>query len=153
MNMLGKAISIAADGHLGVEDKGGKPYILHPIRLMMRLRTDDQELMSIAILHDVVEDTEWTLQQLSNLGFSKRIIDALDCLTHREGESYDDYIERIGTNIDAIRVKLEDLRDNSDITRLRGLTDKDLLRTRKYHRSFVRLKQLRDVHESIRANR
>lgn len=153
MNMLGKAISIAADGHLNVEDKGGKPYILHPIRLMMRLRTDDQELMSIAILHDVVEDTEWTLQQLANLGFSKRVIDALDCLTHRDGEPYEEYIERIGTNIDAIHVKLEDLRDNSDITRLRGISDKDLLRTRKYHKSFVRLKQLREIHESISRTR
>jgi (p)ppGpp synthase/HD superfamily hydrolase len=139
-NLLGLAISIAAEAHVNQVDKGGNPYILHPIRLMMRLRTDDHELMMIAVLHDVVEDSpEWTFGRLIDVGFSERVIDALRCLTHNHNESYDDYIERVCTNIDAIKVKKEDLRDNSDITRLKGISDKDLLRTRKYHRAFVRL--------------
>lgn len=144
-NMLGRAIAIASEAHVDVVDRGGKPYILHPIRIMMRLRTSDEELMSMAILHDVVEDSDWTFDKLRAEGFSERVIKGLICLTHIDGESYEDYIERIGTNIDAIEVKMEDLRDNSDITRLKGLSDKDLLRTRKYHRSFLRLKALKEA--------
>lgn len=136
--MLGKAISIAAQSHEKVCDKGGKAYILHPIRIMMRLRTDDEELMQIAILHDVVEDDpSWTLEELLEAGFDPRVVNALECLTHRENESYGDYIKRVATNEDAIRVKIEDLRDNSDITRLKGISPKDIKRMEKYHRSFL----------------
>ena len=136
--MLSKAISIAAQSHEGVCDKGGRAYILHPMRVMMRLRTDDEALMMIAILHDVVEDDPvWTLEGLTEAGFDPREVGALDCLTHRENESYGDYVRRVATNEDAIRVKLEDLRDNSDITRLKGITGKDLKRMEKYHKSFL----------------
>lgn len=143
-NMLGMAISIAAQAHEKQTDRGGKAYILHPIRLMMRLRTNDEDLMQIAILHDVVEDNEmWTFERLDAIGFSSRVIEALKCLSHLDpNEPYESYIERIGKNMDAIKVKKEDLRDNSDITRLKGLSDKDLLRTRKYHKAFIRLKYL-----------
>jgi len=138
--VLGLAISIAAQAHERQRDRGGKAYILHPMRLMMRLRTDDVDLMCMAAMHDVVEDSRWTLDALHREGFNDRVITALDCLTHRDGESYDDYLARICTNEDAIMVKLEDLRDNSDITRLKGLSEKDLLRTRKYHHAFILLK-------------
>ena len=141
-HMLGRAIALAAVVHEDQTDRGGKAYILHPLRIMMRLRSDDEELMMIAILHDVVEDSDWTLAELSRAGYSQRVIDALGLLTHIADETYEDYIERIGTSIDAIRVKKEDLRDNSDITRLKGITDKDLLRTRKYHKAFTRLTEL-----------
>ena len=142
-NMLARAISIASKGHEWQTDKAGKAYILHPLRLMFRLRTDDDELMQMAVLHDVVEDCpDWSLGELLDEGFSTRVISALQCLTHDEFVPYEDYIEKIGTNIDAIRVKKEDLRDNSDITRLKGVTEKDLLRMQKYHKAFVRLTEL-----------
>lgn len=147
-NMLAEAIAIASEAHRRQTDKGGKAYILHPIRLMMRLRTEDEELMCVAILHDVVEDTDWTLDQLHEAGFSARVINALRCLDHPDYEPYEEYIERVGTNIDAIRVKKEDLRDNSDITRLKGISDKDLLRTRKYHRAYMRLLELQKQHDN-----
>jgi len=138
--MLGKAIAIAAEAHQEQKDRGGKPYILHPIRIMMGLNTEDQELMSIAILHDVIEDSDWTLEALKSQGFRERVLKGVLALTHIEGEEYEDYIERISRNKDAIRCKLGDLKDNSDITRLKGLSDKDLLRTRKYHKAFMFLK-------------
>ena len=90
--MLGKAISIAAQVHENQTDMGGNAYILHPIRIMQRLRTKDEELMAIAILHDVVEDSEeWTLERLESEGMSPRVLAALSCLTHPKSESYEDY--------------------------------------------------------------
>lgn len=139
--MLGKAIAIASKVHETQKDKGGNAYILHPIRVMMRLRTNDEELMQIAILHDVVEDSkEWTLERLREEGFSDRVITALTLLTHNPEESYEDYIKKIATNADSLRIKLEDLRDNSDITRLKGLCGKDFQRMEKYHRAYLFLK-------------
>lgn len=135
--MLGKAISIAAQSFEEDCDKGGKPYILHPMRVMMRLRTNDEELMQMAILHDTVEDKDdWTFERLLEEGFSARVLAALDCLTHRKNEPYNDYVKRVATNKDAILVKLQDLKDNLDPLRLKGLEDKDHKRTVKYHTSF-----------------
>ena len=149
--MLGRAISIAADVHKDQKDKGGNAYILHPIRLMMRLRTTDEELMCIAILHDCVEDSEGsvTLGTLKAGGFPTRVLSALSLLTHEASEPYDAYVRRISTNKDAARVKLEDLRDNSDITRLKGLRAKDLERVEKYHRAFLFLKLTLDTMEKV----
>ena len=137
--LLGLAIAIAAQAHQNQTDKGGHAYILHPIRLMMRLRTTDEDLMCIAILHDCLEDTGVTVTALDAHGFPMRVLSALALLTHDPEDSYDVYICRIATNRDAILVKLEDLRDNSDITRLKGLRPEDLQRTQKYHRAFVYL--------------
>ena len=143
-NMLAKAIAIASDVHVVHEDKGGNAYILHPIRIMMRLRTQDEELMSIAIFHDVIEDSKgkWTTKMLRKIGFSKRVTDALDLLTHDPNDSYMDYVKKISTNPDAVRIKLEDLKDNSDITRLKGIEGKDLKRMEKYHRAYTFLKEI-----------
>ena len=112
---------------------------------MMRLRSDDEELMSIAVLHDVVEDSDVTLEDLTKVGFSSRVTDALDLLTHKKGDSYEVYIRTIGTSRDATLVKLEDLRDNSDITRLKGLSEKDHARLMKYNKSFVYLTGVMDL--------
>lgn len=136
-NMLALAISVAAGAHVKQTDKGGNAYILHPLRMMMRLRTSDEELMSIAVLHDTVEDSDVTIDSLWELGFSKRVLDAVECLTKKNGENYDDFIVRCATNLDATIVKLEDLRDNSDITRLKGLSDKDTARLAKYNRAYT----------------
>ena len=135
---LDRAISIAAQSFEGKFDRGGKPYILHCLYVMHRLRPD-QELMTIAVLHDLVEDTDWTFEMLQDEGFSHRVITALDCLTHRDGEDYEDYIHRVATNQDARDVKLVDLKHNSDITRMKGLRDKDLVRIEKYHRAYAYL--------------
>lgn len=137
--MFDKAMFIAAREHLGVRDKGGHAYILHPMRIAMRLRTNDEELMSIAILHDVIEDSKVTFEDLINEGFTGRVIAALRLLTHQKGVSYDDYIDGMRGNRDALRVKREDLRDNSDITRLKGVREKDFERMNKYIRSFAKV--------------
>lgn len=144
--MFDKAMFIAAREHLGVRDKGGNAYILHPMRIAMRLRTNDEELMSIAILHDVVEDSKLTFDDLKAEGFSDRVITALRLLTHQKGVSYDDYIDAMQGNKDALKVKREDLRDNSDITRLKGLREKDFERMNKYIRAFAKVEQyLKDL--------
>ncbi len=147
MNPLAKAISLASQCFEHMVDKGGKPYILHCIRVMQNLHSEDQELQSIAILHDVVEDIfapdpEKGLDNLRRAGFSERVVKALDLLTHRKGVSYDDYIKAISLNPDATRVKLADLKDNSDITRLKGLTKKDFDKMEKYHRSYIYLSKI-----------
>lgn len=142
-NQLGTAIALASKIHQNQKDKGGNAYILHPIRIMLRLRTDDEELMCIAILHDVVEDSngEVTIEGLRSLGFSSRILNALTLLTHDPNEPYMDYIKRIATNPDAVRVKLEDLRDNSDISRLKDLSDKHFDRLKLYNQAYTFLKK------------
>ena len=137
--ILGTAISVGSICHHDQTDKAGKAYILHPLRMMMRLRTDDEELMCIAILHDAIEDSELTLEDLQNLGMPYRVIDGVDSLSRRDGESYENFIKRCALNPDAKRVKLEDLRDNSDITRLKGLRKKDFARLEKYYKAFIYL--------------
>lgn len=136
--MLSKAIMIAATTHLGQRDRGGASYILHPLRIMMRLRTDDEELQCIAVLHDAVEDSEHcTLEYLRGEGFSERVLKGLELMTHEKGSDYFSYIEKMRYNKDALMVKREDLRDNSDITRLKGLRQKDHDRLMKYNVAFT----------------
>lgn len=148
--MFDKAMYIAAKAHLGVRDKGGHAYILHPMRIAMRLRTSDEELMSIAILHDVIEDSKITFEDLKAEGFSDRVIYGLRLLTHQKGVSYEDYIDNLRGSRDALRVKREDLRDNSDITRLKGLEEKDFRRMEKYIRAFAKVeKYLKELEEGL----
>lgn len=135
--MLAQAIRIAAQAHVDQVDKSGKAYILHPLHLMNQLMYDE-ELAIIAVLHDVVEDSSWTLKQLSSI-FSERVIEALGCLTHYKHDTYEEYIAIICTNQDAITVKRKDLEHNSCITRLKGVRPKDLARIEKYHRAFLKL--------------
>lgn len=147
MSLLAKAISIAARCFEHITDKGGHPYILHCIRVMQGLHTEDEELKCIAILHDVIEDIfevdpERGLDELRKEGFSERVVRALDLLTHRKEVPYDDYIKAIALNVDATKVKLSDLKDNSDITRLKGLTKKDFDKMEKYHRSYIYLSKI-----------
>jgi (p)ppGpp synthase/HD superfamily hydrolase len=135
---LAKGILTATLAHDGQFDKGDKPYILHPLHLMHQLMFDAQ-LATIAVLHDVIEDSLITTQDLRNDGFSARVINAVDLLTHKKEHSYTEYIYRIAGNYDAIRVKRKDLEHNSDITRLKGVTEKDLERIEKYHKAFTSL--------------
>jgi len=112
MSLLEKAISIAVEAHKGKKDKAGQIYILHPLRAMFRVDTEDEKI--VAVLHDVVEDHSdvWPVKRLRKLGFPKRILDALDCVTKHEGESYEDFIKRSASNPIALKVKLADLEDN-----------------------------------------
>lgn len=140
-NILAKAIQIASNAHLDQVDKGGNAYILHPLRIMMRLRTKDEELMCIAVMHDVIEDSEYTAKDLYNEGFPTRVVEGVLALTKRDGELYEVFIERCALNTDSRLVKLEDLRDNSDITRLKGLTRKDFIRIEKYQKAYTYLSE------------
>lgn len=142
MSTLGQAIALAAKVHQNQLDKGGKAYILHPIRVMMRLRTDDEELMIIAILHDVVEDSGGTvnLEDLYMMGFSVRVIAGVDALTRRSEEDYTAFIKRCATNPDGRLVKRDDIKDNSDVTRLKGLRKKDFERLERYCIAYEYLK-------------
>ena len=148
--MLGTAIRIAASVHEIQLDKGGKDYILHPLRVMMRLRSDDEELNCIAVLHDVIEDSDTVdYGYLREQGMSNRVIDALVCLTRLGTETYDQFIGRCASNIDAVIVKMEDLRDNSDITRLKGLRQKDFERVKKYQKAYDFLESIKKTHTWI----
>ncbi|MFL0168788.1 MULTISPECIES: GTP pyrophosphokinase [Clostridium] len=131
--MLEKAIRIAAKAHEGQVDKGGKPYILHPLRLM--LSRTSQEEMICAVLHDVIEDTDITIDYLKNEGFSEEILSALDALTRRHNETYDEFIERIVTNRLACEIKLADLKDNMNLSRIENPSQKDHERIKKYNKA------------------
>lgn len=128
--MINKAIAIAAKAHDGQVDKGGNPYILHPLRVMMNCESETAKIC--AVLHDVIEDTNITLEDLKSKGFDDEIIAALDCLTKRKGESYDDFVSRVLPNELACRVKLADLADNMDLTRIQNPTVEDEARIQKY---------------------
>ncbi|RMI16945.1 MAG: HD domain-containing protein [Calditrichaeota bacterium] len=137
MATIERAIEIALEAHRGQVDKAGQPYILHPLRLMLKMASETE--MITAVLHDVVEDSSWTLQELRGEGFSGEVIAAVDCLTHREGESYQVYLERICRNPIAVKVKLADLEDNLDIRRLDALNRKDTERLNQYLRAYRQL--------------
>lgn len=136
-NFVEKAIKLALKIHTGQVDKAGKPYILHPLRLMLKFSTDDE--MITALMHDVVEDGGITLADLENLGFSKNVVSAIDCLTKRDNESYEAFIKRINQNPLAKKIKIEDLKDNMDLTRLDSISDKDIARAQKYHKALSML--------------
>jgi len=135
--LLEKAISIAVEAHRGQKDKNGKPYILHPLSVMGKVQTETDKI--VAVLHDVVEDTDWTFDDLKKEGFPSEVLDALDCVTKREGEAYEDFVRRSASNPIARRVKLADLEDNMDVRRMRGVTDEDLARLRRYRRAWALL--------------
>ena len=138
MSTLQRAIEIATEAHRGQFDKSGKDYIGHPLRVMEMGRTEGERI--VGVLHDVVEDSEWTFEMLLAEGFSKEIIDALRCLTKlSENENYDNFIERVRKNPLATAVKINDLTDNMDIRRLPYLSDKDVKRLKKYLKAYKKL--------------
>ena len=129
MSDLEKAIEIAVSAHRGGEDKAGDPYILHPLSLMLQF--DDLDEMIVAVLHDTVEDSSLTLGALEEAGFSSAVVTAVDALTRRENESYQEFISRLGSNSLARQVKLADLEHNMDVRRLKSVTSADLDRIAK----------------------
>ena len=133
---LERAIEIAVTTHKGVTDKGGNPYILHPLRVMFSLNTDEEKI--VGVLHDVVEDAEdWDFERLQKEGFSNEVLDALRSVTKfSENENYDEFIQRGLGNEIGRTVKIADIRDNLDVTRIGALKDKDLKRLNKYKKSL-----------------
>ncbi len=138
MSTLERAIEIATMAHKGQLDKAGNEYIGHPLRVMEMGKTLQEKI--IGVLHDVVEDTDWTFEALEAEGFTEEIIAALKCVTKTsENENYDDFIERVKKNPLAVAVKINDLTDNMDIRRLPYLSDKDVKRLKKYLKAYKRL--------------
>lgn len=153
VTLLPLALELAVKAHGTVINKDDTPYILHPLRLMMQCQNEDEQI--VAILHDTLEDTELTMDEIREAGlavnthgFTIDILDALDCLTKRDEEKddYEAFIRRIATNPLAIRVKLLDLYDNIDVTRLPELGDWELKRTAKYHKAIQFLKEAQRSH-------
>ena len=137
---LDRAIELAKQHHEGQTDKAGKPYIEHPLRVMNQVESEEEKI--VAVLHDIVEDTDISLNDLRNEGFSEEVVSAVECLTKQDGENYDSYIERISFNPLAVKIKLADLEDNRDLTRLPQVTDKDLERLEKYDKALEKLTRL-----------
>lgn len=133
MANLERALIIAAQAHAGMKDKGGAPYILHPLRLALQFPPGDAQI--VALLHDVVEDSDWTIEGLRGEGFSEAILDGVDCLTRREGETYAAFVDRCAAHPLACGVKLADIEDNLDVRRLGPLEARDLSRLQRYQRS------------------
>jgi (p)ppGpp synthase/HD superfamily hydrolase len=131
------AIQLAVTAHRGQTDKVGQPYILHPLRVMSRLLTEDEQI--VGVLHDVIEDTKYTFDDLRQLGYPEHLLAALDCVTRRDTETYEAFVERSKGNPIARKVKLADLEDNMDIRRIAGVTDKDMDRLVRYRRAWVAL--------------
>lgn len=128
-----KAMNIAYNAHIGQVDKSGVPYIYHPIHLAEQMETEEECI--VALLHDTVEDTNVTLEELEK-EFSKPIVEAVKLLTHDDSTPYMEYVRKIKENTIAKRVKLADLRHNSDITRKEEITEKDLERNEKYKKAL-----------------
>ena len=138
MSTLERAIQIATEAHKGQFDKAGREYIGHPIRVMEMGKTEDEKI--VGVLHDVIEDTDWTFERLEAEGFSQEVINALRCVTKTsENENYDEFIDRVKKNPLASAVKINDLTDNMDIRRLPYLSDKDVKRLKKYLKAYKRL--------------
>lgn len=139
MSTLSRAIEIAITAHKGQKDKTGADYILHPLRVMEMGRTEAEKICGV--LHDVVEDSDWTFEMLEKEGFSEEILSALKCVTKTsEDENYEKFIERIVKNPIAVQVKINDLIDNLDIKRFKQIEKNDLERINKYLKAFRKLK-------------
>lgn len=133
-----KAMKIAYEAHSGQVDKAGLPYIFHPVHLAEQMKTEDTCV--VALLHDVVEDTDITLEDLRKAGFTDVQLEAIAAMTHDESVEYMDYVREIKKNEVAAAVKLADLSHNSDLSRINNPTEKDIKRIEKYKKAIEILK-------------
>jgi (p)ppGpp synthase/HD superfamily hydrolase len=140
MATLEHAIALAAQAHAGQVDKAGAPYVLHPLRMMLRLTTPEERMA--ACLHDVVEDCGWTLERLRAEGFAEAVIEAVDAVTRRAEEDYEAFVRRAAAHPIGRRVKLADLEDNCDLTRMASPTERDRARSEKYRRAIAAIHRL-----------
>lgn len=140
MPTLEDAILLAVKAHRGCKDKAGAAYILHPLRVMLRMKTKDERM--VAVLHDVIEDTKYTLEDLRKAGYSQKTLRSLDYLTKRDGEDYDQFIKRLKPNPLARKVKIADLKDNLDVGRIKNPKTRDFVRIKKYRGALSELIRL-----------
>ena len=131
---LEKAYNLAFTYHKGQVDKANKPYINHVVYVANHVNSHNEKI--VAILHDIVEDTSLTLNDLKELGFSNIVIEAIDAITKRKGEDYQDYLKRVMNNKIAIKVKIEDLKHNSDITRFDNPTIENINKCNEYKKKL-----------------
>lgn len=129
-----KAMLIAEKVHKGQVDKAGMPYINHPVRVERRCTRQEDRL--VALLHDTIEDGDIASEYLLLVGFSQEVVDAVLSVSRKRGEDYFEFIQRCKANPIGRRVKICDLEDNMDITRLNDLTEKDIERLKKYHKAY-----------------
>lgn len=129
-----RAMVLALDAHKGQYDKGGLPYIMHPLHLAESMETEDECV--VALLHDVLEDTEITVGNLQEWGITDRQIEALKLLRHDEFVPYLEYVQKLRSDPIAVKVKIADLRHNTDLTRLKQATDEDYMRVEKYKQAL-----------------
>lgn len=148
MPSLEDAVRLAVEVHYGATDRYGEPYILHPLRVMHQVDTEIEK--TVAILHDVIEDTSHTLDDLRQAGYPVTVVDALDALTRREGETYADYVERLSPNPIARQVKIADLEDNMDVRRMSHVHAPDAERLERYRSAWIRLTTQDGVEEPRR---
>lgn len=141
MPTLEDAIQLAVKAHAGQVDKAGYAYILHPLRVMFAV--DGETARIAAVLHDLVEDTDYTFDDLRAMGYSQAVIEVLDCLTRRNDETYMEFVERAAKHPIARIVKLADIEDNMDIRRLQDITDQDQSRLQRYRKAWAFLKSER----------
>lgn len=132
-----RALEIATQAHAGQTDKAGQPYIDHPIHVAEAMETEDETV--VALLHDVVEDSSWTLDDLAKEGFTGEQVEAVAALTHGPGVTYFEYIRSIKQDPLATAVKIADLRHNSDPSRIPNPTHKDMMRLQKYAQALEML--------------
>ena len=128
------AMNICWEAHKGQLDKSGMPYVFHPFHLMEQMETEEE--LCVALLHDVVEDSEMTFEELEKAGFPKTVLEALRLMTHDDDTPYLEYVERLKSNPLARKVKLADLKHNSTLERLPAVTEKDLARHEKYQKAM-----------------
>ncbi|WP_222128805.1 GTP pyrophosphokinase [Paenibacillus xylanexedens] len=133
------AISVALQAHKGQLDKGGHPYILHPLAVMNRVESMEEKI--VAVLHDVIEDSEVTIEELRGLGFSEEILTAIQLLTRSTEDSYEEFIEKTTTNRTARKVKIADIQENMNISRIKNPTQEDVHRLEKYRKALERLER------------
>jgi len=137
MNLIETSLQIALQAYAGKTDKAGKTYILHPLRIMAKMETEQE--MAVALLHDVIEDSSFTAMDLKKAKIPNTVIEAVQCLTKQDNEDYQDFIQRTMSNTLAAKVKKADIEDNINVLRLDSLSDNDLERVTKYHKAWLLL--------------
>lgn len=139
MKKLALAIAITAEAFKDKLDRGGHPYILHCLHVMNNSE-GDEHVKCASVMHDLIEDTDYTFESLTKLGFSDKTIGILHLLTHNPETPYMEYIKAIAVSKEATKIKMADLEHNSNITRLKGIGKKDFDRMEKYHTAYLYLK-------------
>lgn len=143
MDIIEKSLEIALKAYSGQKDKAGKTYILHPLRLMAKMETEEE--MSAALLHDVIEDSDYTAEDLLDNGIPSNVVKAVQSLTKIHGESYEIFIERVLLNKLASKIKKADIEDNINVLRLDSVSSKDLKRIAKYHKAWKTLNSMSNI--------